>query len=99
MNKTRLRKYANLIARTGVNIQKGQEVIINAELDQPEFIAMLVDECYKAGAAKVTVDWTYQPLTKLNVRHCSAKVLGNMEKWQLENGSIRQTSFPARFLL
>ena len=75
MNKTRLRKYANLIARTGVNIQKGQEVIINAELDQPEFVAMVVDECYKAGASKVSVDWSYQPLTKLNVRHCSKKVL------------------------
>ena len=46
MNKTRLRKYANLIARCGVNVQKGQEVIINAELDQPEFVAMVVDECY-----------------------------------------------------
>ena len=31
MNKTRLRKYANLIARCGVNVQKGQEVIITAE--------------------------------------------------------------------
>ena len=81
MNKTRLRKYANLIARCGVNVQKGQEVFITAELDQPEFVAMVVDECYKAGASKVTVDWSYQPLTKLNVRHCSNKVLGSMDKW------------------
>ena len=99
MNKTRLRKYANLIARTGVNIQKGQEVIINAELDQPEFIAMLVDECYKAGAAKVTVDWTYQPLTKLNVRHCSAKVLGNMEKWQLEKWEHQADVLPCKIFI
>ena len=29
MNKTRLRKYAKLIATCGVNVQKGQEVIVN----------------------------------------------------------------------
>ena len=55
MTKTRLKKYANLIARCGVNVQKGQEVYITAELDQPEFVKMVVDECYMAGAKKVTV--------------------------------------------
>ena len=99
MNKTRLRKYANLIARCGVNIQKGQEVIINAELDQPEFVKMLVDECYKAGASKVSVDWSYQPLTKLNVRHCSAKVLGNLEKWQLEKWEHQADVLPCKIFL
>ena len=84
MNKTRLKKYANLIARCGINVQKGQEVFITAELDQPEFVKMVVDECYKAGASKVTVDWSYQPLTKLHVRHCSQKVLGGLDKWQVE---------------
>ena len=99
MNKTRLRKYANLIARCGVNIQKGQEVIISAELDQPEFVKMVVDECYKAGASKVSVDWSYQPLTKLNVRHCSAKVLGNLDKWQLEKWEHQAEVLPCKIYL
>ncbi len=99
MNKTRLRKYANLIARCGVNVQKGQEVIINAELDQPEFVAMVVDECYKAGASKVSVDWSYQPLTKLNVRHCSKKVLGNLDKWQLEKWEHQAEVLPCKIYL
>ena len=99
MNKTRLRKYANLIARCGVNVQKGQEVIISAELDQPEFVAMVVDECYKAGASKVSVDWSYQPLTKLNVRHCSNKVLGNLDKWQLEKWEHQAEVLPCKIYL
>ncbi len=48
MKKTVLRSYAKLIAACGVNIQKGQEVFIQAELDQPEFVTMLVEECYKS---------------------------------------------------
>ena len=66
MKKTVLRKYARLIAVKGVNIQKKQEVIIQCELDQPEFVKILVEECYKAGAGKVIVDWSYQPLTKIH---------------------------------
>ena len=42
MKKSVLRNYAKLIARKGVNIQKGQEVIIYADLDQPDFVTMLV---------------------------------------------------------
>ena len=99
MNKTRLRKYANLIARCGVNVQKGQEVFISAELDQPEFVAMVVDECYKAGASKVTVDWSYQPLTKYHVRHCSKKVLGGMDKWQLEKWEHQAEVLPCKIYL
>ena len=99
MNKTRLKKYANLIARCGANVQKGQEVIINAELDQPEFVKMVVDECYKAGAAKVSVDWSYQPLTKLNVRHCTDKVLGSLEKWQLEKWEHQADVLPCKIYL
>ena len=99
MNKTRLRKYANLIARVGANVQKGQEVIINAELDQPEFVKMVVEECYKAGAKKVLVDWSYQPLTKLNVRYCSEKVLGSLDKWQLEKWEHQVEVLPCKIYL
>ncbi len=99
MNKQRLKRYANLIAVCGVNVQKGQEVIISAELDQPEFVKMVVDECYKAGAKKVTVDWMYQPLTKSNVRYCSEKVLGTLDKWQLERWEHQAEVLPCKIYL
>ncbi len=94
MNKTRLRKYANLIARQGVNVQKGQEVVVNAGLDQPEFVKMVVEECYKAGAKQVFVEWSYQPLTKVNVRYCSDKVLGSFKQWQIDKLEERAETLP-----
>ena len=99
MNKTRLKKYANLIARVGVNVQKGQEVIITAELDQPEFVKMVVDECYKAGAKKVSVDFSYQPLTRSHVRYCNEKVLGSLDKWQLEKWEHQAEVIPCKIYL
>ncbi|MBP3683690.1 MAG: aminopeptidase [Oscillospiraceae bacterium] len=82
MKKTVLREYAKLIVKCGVNVQKGQEVVIHADLDQPEFVKMVVEEAYKAKAKKVTVEWAYQPLEKLHVRYQSVKTLGTVTEWQ-----------------
>ena len=71
MKKTILRKYAALIAQAGVNVQKGQEVFIQAGLDQPEFVQMVVEECYKRKAKRVVVDWDYEPLQKVHTRYQS----------------------------
>lgn len=99
MKKTVLRKYAQLIAVTGINIQKKQEVIIQCDLDQPEFVKMLVEECYRAGAGKVTVDWSYQPLTKIHYRHQSVRTLGKVEKWEEERLQHYVDTLPCRIYL
>ena len=82
MKKTVLREYAKLIVRCGANVQKGQEVIISAGLDQPEFVMMVMEEAYKAKAKLVTVRWHYDPMTKINVRYQSLKTLGGVEEWE-----------------
>ena len=82
MKKSVLREYARLIVRCGVNVQKGQEVIIYAELDQPEFVQMVVEEAYKAKASKVSVEWNYQPLAKIHVRYRTVKSLGSVPEWE-----------------
>ncbi|MBR1566794.1 MAG: aminopeptidase [Oscillospiraceae bacterium] len=82
MKKTVLRSYAKLIARSGANVQKGQEVLIRAALDQPEFVKLLVEECYRAKAKRVRVEWDYQPLKKLDYRYCSQSTLARVEDWE-----------------
>lgn len=78
MEKSRLIKYARLIAGSGLNVQKGQKVLIQCGLDQPEFVSMVVEECYKLGASAVTVKWTYMPVTKLNYIHRSLETLSEV---------------------
>lgn len=81
MKKTVLREYAKLIVRCGVNVQKGQTVLVYAGLDQPEFVQMVVDEAYKAKAKEVIVQWDYQPLEKLHYRYQTVKTLGEVPEW------------------
>ena len=99
MKKTILRKYAKLIATVGVNVQKGQEVFIAAELDQPEFVAMVVEECYRAGAKKVVVDWDYQPLAKLHYRWRSNKTLAEVQGYEEARWQHYVQTIPCRIYL
>lgn len=95
MKKTTMQKFAKLIARKGVNVRKGQEVVVNASLDQPEFVKMVVEECYRAGASKVSVEWSYQPLAKVHYRYRSLKTLSTMENWEIEKLKHKVDALPA----
>lgn len=99
MKKSVLRQYARLIAQKGGNVQKGQDVIISASLDQPDFVTMVAEECYRCGARKVTVDWTHQPLTKLNYQKRSVKTLSKMEDWEIEKLKHHVETLPVRIYL
>lgn len=55
MTSNLLREYAKLIVKKGVNVQKGQIVAIKGPVEVYDFIRLVVDEAYKAGAGKVVV--------------------------------------------
>ena len=99
MKQSILRKYARLIARVGANIQKGQDVLIFCGIDQPKFVQLLVDECYKAGARKVKVEFDYQPLYKLDVRHQTVTTLSKVEEWEKARLQHYVDTLPVRIML
>ena len=99
MKKTVLRAYARLIAEVGARVQKGQDVVIEAELDQPEFVTMVADACYHAGARKVTVTWKHQALEKLAIRRESVKTLQTVEDWERAKLQHYVDTLPCRIYL
>lgn len=99
MKKTDLKKYALLIAKTGLNVQKGQEVWITCGLDQPEFVKMVAEECYKLGASNVRINWTYQPMAKVNVKYRKLKDLGSIPSYKEEELKYQADVVPCRLFL
>ena len=99
MKKTVMRSYAKLIVRVGANVQKGQEVRVFASLDQPEFIKMLAEECYKAGAGRVTVDWNYPELTKLSARYMKLRDLSETREWEKARMQDMVDHLPVRIFI
>ena len=99
MKKTVMRSYAKLIVRVGANVQKGQEVRVFASLDQPEFIKMLAEECYKAGASRVTVDWNYPEITKLSARYMKLRDLSETREWEKARMQDMVDHLPVRIFI
>jgi len=83
MEEKLLRDYARLIARQGGHVVKGDEVWINAALDQPDFVTMVVEECYKAGAKLVSVFWRHAPTSKLDYKYASLGTLSKVSPYAL----------------
>ncbi len=96
MRKTQLQRYAKLLAKVGLNIKKGQSVFIAAELDQPEFVTMVVEECYKAGASEVHVEWSHQPAEKLSAQYRTLENMSVMSPWVKAKWEFKAQNYSCR---
>ena len=57
MKLEKLNKYARLSVEVGVNLQKGQMLLINSPVDCKDFTRMIVKNAYEVGASDVVVRW------------------------------------------
>ena len=94
-----LQKYARLIVRTGANVQKGQVVMLTISVEQSEFAALLIEECYKAGAKKVNVEWQSDAQRRLNFTYADEEVLSEVLPW--EEAKLKQMTqdLPCRIFI
>ena len=99
MNKLQLKRYAKLLAKVGINPKKGQWVIVYPELDQPEFTEWVVEELYRAGAGKVTVQWAHQPISKLKYKYEKEETLSATADWEVERLKLYAKELPAMLYL
>lgn len=95
MDLERLRKYAKLIANVGIAVKPKDEVWINAELDQPEFVRMVVEECYNAGASEVKVFWSDDKTTRLKLKNEKISTLGKLKSFELDKFKYMAKKMPS----
>ena len=99
ISKTLLQKYAELIVRTGANVQPGQVVQLTISVEQHDFAALLIEECYKAGAKKVNVDWTYDRQSRLNFLYAEQETLASVLPWEEEKMKQMVSDLPCRIYI
>ena len=95
----KLAKYAELIVKKGANVQSGQDVMVYAGLDQPEFVTAVVEKCYEAGARKVSVEWSHQPIELAHINGRSLEVLSVVEEWEKAKLQHRVDTLPAMIFI
>lgn len=79
-----LQKYANLIVKKGVNVQKNQPVFITAPIEIASFARLVVKEAYELGAKDVHVTWVDDELSLLKYTYAPEEVLSHFPKWEAD---------------
>ena len=95
MDKTLIRKYAELLIYSGVALKKDEKLIISANVDQEDFVAILTEEAYKAGAKNVYVNWTSQKVSKAALIYGEEENLSTLLPMELAYWKFRGEELPA----
>ena len=78
----RLEKYVKLVVNVGVNIQKGQKLLIRCPVDCAYFARMAMEEAYKAGAADVSILWGDEISGRINYLMAPDENFGIETEWE-----------------
>jgi aminopeptidase len=79
---TLLEKYADLAINVGLNLQKGQDLLILAPVTTTEFVRKAVSKAYDAGAKNVTVEYSDEQLSHMKYAKGSKEAMGNFPEWK-----------------
>lgn len=75
--------YARLIAEYGVNVKKGQRVILRVDIENAEFARMVASACYDAGAADVSLYYSDEAGARLRMERAELSALTDIDDWRL----------------
>ena len=85
MNQKLLNKYADLLLRTGVNLQKNQKLIIESPVETYDFARLLAKKAYAMGSGEVIIHYTDALTEKETAKHLEAKDIARVENWEAES--------------
>ncbi|MEG1141040.1 MAG: aminopeptidase, partial [Clostridia bacterium] len=77
----KLQKYAELVARLGVNIQKDQELVIRSPIECAEFARAVAESAYRLGAKEVIVHYKDEKLTRMKYLNSPLEVFESYPDW------------------
>ncbi len=93
-----IKQYAELIVKSGVNVQKGQLLVISISTEFHEFAQLLTEAAFKAGAGDVHVRWHNQFIERMRLDYAKVEALTDIRQWyvdMLNDFSDRDAAFIA----
>ena len=77
----RIEKYADLLIRSGLNVQKGQNVVISCPVDCAPFARLCAKKAYATGCREVIMRWTDDELAREKYLHADDSVFDEVPRW------------------
>ncbi|MCB2352837.1 aminopeptidase [Clostridium estertheticum] len=82
MDNKLLEKYALLLVKTGINIQKDQTLVINSPIECAAFTRIVSRIAYLEGAREVVVTWRDELSTKIKFMFAPEEIFSEYPDWQ-----------------
>lgn len=99
MNEKKLQQYAELLVKEGIRVNKREIVFISGGVENSKFITKVVEECYKAGAKAVHVDWNCDEISKLHYQKMSLKELSKIPSYMMAKYKYMRKNLPCRLYI
>ncbi|HMM21192.1 MAG TPA: aminopeptidase [Selenomonadales bacterium] len=84
MDSQMLEKYARLVVKSGVNIQKGQTLVVASPIEGAPFTRLIAEQAYQAGARDVVISWKDEISAKIRFLQAPEEIFDEYPKWQKE---------------
>jgi len=78
-----LSKYADVVVKVGVNVQKDQVLSIAGILEDAPFIRKVTESAYKAGAKYVDVQWGDEGSARTRFEYADPESLTYIPEWAI----------------
>lgn len=82
MNK-RIENFAKLAVEFGVNVQKGEDVLITSPVENPDLARLITKAAYEKGARNVAIDWRDDAITRLTYEYQDQETLNEVADWKI----------------
>ncbi|MBR3136257.1 MAG: aminopeptidase [Clostridia bacterium] len=79
----KLKEYADLLVRVGVNVQKGQDLVITSQVDQAPFARLCVQAAYEAGARSVDMAWSDDAIARMTYLNADESVFDVIPEYRI----------------
>jgi aminopeptidase len=76
-----LDKYAELLIKTGVNIQQGQTLVLSCPIECSDFAHLLQRQAYQAGAREVVMRWVDDISARITYDLAPAELFDEFPAW------------------
>lgn len=76
--------YANILLTKGLNLQKGQILVVNAPVESSAFVTILTKEAYICGASQVVCNWRCDDTARLRYEYESQEQFESFPEWRRE---------------
>ena len=77
----RINDYARMLIETGLNVEKGMNLVISCPVECAPFARLCAEKAYDRGCREVIMNWSDDALTRMKYLRAENDVFDSVHPW------------------